>query len=349
MMIVRPITAEDHDALWEIAKITGPGFTSLQPDQNQVASKLEWAVNSFASHSGQHPVPDEALYLLVVEDTETGKVVGTSGIESAVGLNAPWYNYKVNKQVHASQNLNVYNMVETLMICNDHTGFSELCTLFLNPDYRHSRNGALLSKSRFMFLAAHPELFNEHIIAEMRGYSDDQGISPFWEALGRHFFSVDFVEADQQSSKDKAFIAELMPRHPIYTNLLTDAARDAIGKTHANTAPALKMLEKEGFQYTGYVDIFDAGPLIETRISDIRAVRDSRLYTVNIHNKTSDDKTPWLMASGGIRDFRCTIGALSFEGLETINITQQQADALQVDEGQSLRIVPLAAPATARR
>ena len=87
-----------------------------------------------------------------MEDTETNQVVGTTAIESAVGLIAPWYNYKVNKQVHASQKLGVYTIAETLMLCNDHTGYSELCTLFLSPESRHSGNGSLLSqKSLYVY------------------------------------------------------------------------------------------------------------------------------------------------------------------------------------------------------
>ena len=104
----------------------------------------------------------------------------------------------------------------------------------------------------------------------------------FWEALGRHFFAVDFTEADQQTTVNKAFIAELMPRHPIYTNLLPDEARNVIGVTHESTTPARHLLESEGFHYTGYVDIFDGGPLLETRVKDLRIVHDSRCFTVKI-------------------------------------------------------------------
>ncbi len=79
----------------------------------------------------------------------------------AVGLNDPWYNYRVGTMVHASKELNVYNALPTLFLCNDHTGASELCTLFLDPDWRKEGNGYLLSKSRFMFMAAFRDRFNE--------------------------------------------------------------------------------------------------------------------------------------------------------------------------------------------
>ena len=345
MIIVRPIREQDRQALWHIATQTGAGFTSLPPERTIVDDKLDWALTSFnlatTQHDDSHPGQKNALYLLVMEDTVTGQVVGTAGIESAVGLDAPWYNYKVSKQVHASAQLQVYTMVDTLMLCNDHTGCSELCTLFLLPAYRHSKNGALLSKSRMLFLAAFPTLFADDIFAEMRGYSNQDEVSPFWEALGRHFFAVDFAKADQQSAVDKAFIAELMPRHPIYTNLLPDEAREVIAMTHESTTPARRLLESEGFHYTGYVDIFDAGPLLESRVRDIRTVRDSRQYKTIVVAHNTNDQRLWLMANEELGNFRCMMGNLSFEGLESVRITQEQADALRINEGELLRVVPL--------
>ena len=141
-----------------------------------------------------------SIYLL--KDSDTGNIVGTAAIESAVGLDSPWYNYHVSKQVHISEQLQVYHQVDTLMLCNDHTGCSELCTLFLLPEYRHSKNGSLLSKSRMLFLACFPHLFAERIFAEMRGYSDENGVSPFgkdWVAS----FEIDFADADRRSALDK--------------------------------------------------------------------------------------------------------------------------------------------------
>ncbi|MDB2384517.1 arginine N-succinyltransferase [Endozoicomonas sp.] len=337
MMIIRPITTADHDALWHIANKTGPGFTSLQPNEEAVKNKLKWALESWSDTP-----PEEALYLLVLEDATTGQVVGICGIESAVGLSAPWYNYKISTNIHASKELNVYSRHETLAMCSDHTGYSELCTLFLDQEYRHSGNGHLLSKSRLLFLASHPDRFNKNIIAEMRGYSNSEGQSPFWEALGRHFFTVDYHTADQQVSQGKAFIAELMPRHPIYVNLLPEDAQAAIANTHDNTVAARKILESEGFKYTGYVDIFDAGPLLETPIDNIRAIRESSLYHVKIDpDATYSENGPWLLANDKLNEFRCIMGSPSFEAPAFINLTPEQAEALMVSENDLVRVVPM--------
>lgn len=132
----------------------------------------------------------------MLEDSASGTVAGICAIEVAVGLNDPRYNYRVGTLVHASKELNVYNALPTLFLSNDHTGSSELCTLFLDPDWRKEGNGYLLSKSRFMFMAAFRDRFNEKVVAEMRGVIDEHGYSPFWQSLGKRFFSMEFSRAD---------------------------------------------------------------------------------------------------------------------------------------------------------
>ncbi len=336
MMVVRPIQANDHAALRELASKTGPGFTSLQDNDEQVAAKIESALKAFDPETR----PEEALYLFVLEDTDSGEIVGVSGIEAAVGLTEPWYNYRVGTLVHASRELNVYNSINTLTITNDHTGYSELCTLFLAPDARHSKNGSLLSKSRFMFMAEYPQRFSEHLIAEMRGYSDEQGISPFWEGLGRHFFSLDFSEADKLSAMDKVFIAELMPKNTIYTNLLPEPAQQAIGQTHEATTPARRLLENEGMRYTGYIDIFDGGPTLVARTDDIRAIQESHYVKAHIDDMPAEGEL-YMVSTSGFEDFRCCITPLTAVGKHVITLTPEVAGALNINEGATVRIVPL--------
>jgi arginine N-succinyltransferase len=166
----------------------------------------------------------------VLEDDD-GRVVGISAIAGAVGLREPWYNFRVGLTVSASQELNIYREIPTLFLANDLTGNSELCSLFLHADYRSGLNGRMLSKARMLFIAEFPQLFGNKIIAEMRGVSDEAGRSPFWESLGRHFFKMEFSQADYLTGVgNKAFIAELMPKFPLYTCFLSGGAqRDRSG------------------------------------------------------------------------------------------------------------------------
>jgi arginine N-succinyltransferase len=133
---------------------------------------------------------------------------------------------------------------------------------------------------RFIYLAQFPAFFDETVIAEMRGVIDEQGRSAFWDALGRHFFDIEFVKADYLSIVNKRFIADLMPTYPIYIPLLPESAQAVIGQVHDQTAPALHILLQEGFVDSGMVDIFEAGPVVRCELRRIRAVAESRLDRV---------------------------------------------------------------------
>lgn len=195
MMIIRPIERRDLADLLTLAGKSGIGLTSLPQNEDTLSARIERALKTW---QGELPQSDQC-YLFVLEDSERRQVVGVCAIEVAVGLAEPWYSFRVGTQVHASKQLNVYKSVPTLFLSNDHTGHSELCTLFLDPDYRHGENGKLLSKVRFLFIAAFRERFSRRLIAEMRGFSDENGRSPFWESVGRHFFSIEFAKADYLS------------------------------------------------------------------------------------------------------------------------------------------------------
>lgn len=267
MRVIRPVEHADIAALMQLAGKTGGGLTSLPANEATLAARIERALKTW---SDELPKGEQG-YVFVLEDSETGEVGGICAIEVAVGLNDPWYNYRVGTLVHASKELNVYNALPTLFLSNDHTGSSELCTLFLDPEWRKEGNGYLLSKSRFMFMAAFRDKFNEKVVAEMRGVIDEHGYSPFWQSLGKRFFSMDFSRADFLcGTGQKAFIAELMPKHPIYTHFLSEEAQAVIGEVHPQTAPARAVLEKEGFRYRHYIDIFDGGPTLECDIDRVR-------------------------------------------------------------------------------
>lgn len=222
MMVIRPVERSDVSALMQLASKTGGGLTSLPANEATLSVRIERAIKTW---QGELPKSEQG-YVFVLEDSETGTVAGICAIEVAVGLNDPWYNYRVGTLVHASKELNVYNALPTLFLSNDHTGSSELCTLFLDPEWRKEGNGYLLSKSRFMFMAAFRDKFNDKVVAEMRGVINEHGYSPFWQSLGKRFFSMDFSRADFLcGTGQKAFIAELMPKHPIYTHFLSRKPR----------------------------------------------------------------------------------------------------------------------------
>jgi len=343
MFFVRPITRDDLPAVLALSERTGTGLTSLPANRERLGERIERALASFAGTADA----GDACYVFVLADSSDGRVVGISAIEAAVGLKEPWYNYHVGTLVHASRALGVYTVTPTLFLANDHTGHSELCSLFLDQGYRRGKNGALLAKSRLLFIAEFADRFAPKVIAELRGRLEPDGSSPFWEGLGRHFFAMEYSTADYLTGiGQKSFIAELMPKHPVYVNLLPPAAREAIGAVHTDTAPARAMLEQEGFRYEGYVDIFDAGPTVECFRDNVDAVRRSAVLPVTLGEEdpvpdSLTDNVLWLVSNREFQGYRALVTAAP-PRVDRFPLLPYAAAALGVGEGDSVRAVPLA-------
>jgi arginine N-succinyltransferase len=339
---VRPIASDDLPAVLALSERTGSGLTTLPANRERLSERIGRSLASFSGNAARA----DACYAFVLVDSSSDRVVGIAAIEAAVGLREPWYNYRVGNLVHASRALDVYTSAPTLFLGNDHTGHTELCSLFLDQAFRHGKNGPLLAKSRFLFIAEFADLFAAKVIAELRGKLDAGGRSPFWEGLGRHFFAMEYSTADYLTGiGQKAFVAELMPRHPVYVHLLPETARAVIGEVHDDTRPARAMLEQEGFRYEGYVDIFDAGPTLECFRDNIHAVRQSQLLPVQLGEEdpvpdSLIDDVLWLVANRRFTDFRVIV-AHAPARMDRFPLLPYAAEELGVSDGDTVRAVPL--------
>ena len=337
MMVIRPVEMTDLDDIVALAAKTGTGLTTLPNSPSHLKAKIEDSLGAFNKEDGDAPCDE--CYLFVLEDTETGQVVGTSGVVAAVGTRKPFYTYKLNTEVHYSKSIDVYRKLNFLTLTNDFTGASEICTLFLSPDFRGGGNGILLSKSRFLFMAQHPSRFGDRVCAEMRGVSDENGQSPFWESVGRHFFGVDFETADKENGQgNNQFIAELMPHHPVYIPMLSDEAQAVVGKVHEQTRPAVQMLKAEGFRYTGYVDIFDGGPTIEAPVESVRTIHDSLELEVEIGEPDGQTVSNAMISNTGLKDFRACLSKIAPPIEQKVVISQECAKSLNVSSGDIVRV-----------
>jgi arginine N-succinyltransferase len=336
MLVVRAITTPDLDALLEMASQVGTGMTTLKPDRKMLGDRIAVAVASFA----QTIAPEQRDYMFVMEDTATGRMAGVCAIKGAVGLTEPFYNYRIGTLVHSSRELDIFTRMDTLYLSNDLTGSTELCSLFLHPDYRVGHNGKWLSKSRFLFIAQFPHLFTEKLIAEMRGFQAEDGSSPFYEGLGRHFFKMDFDHVDDLTALGKkSFIAELMPRQPLYVAYLPEDAQEVIGKVHLSTAPARKLLEQEGMHFEGYIDIFDAGPVLQGRVAELRSVRDSVIVAATEAAAPAESEQT-LISNTVVQDFRMIV-ARSTPAAGAIALSAAQLELLHCAHGDPVRTLPL--------
>lgn len=333
-MLFRCVREDDLAAVYRLAEAAGPGMTTLPADTKLLSRRIRFALDSFARTI---TTPENEYYMFVLEDPATGTVVGTSAIEAALGYHTPFYSYKIIRHTRVCPSLDIRTDHALLELVNNYQGSSEICTLFLDPAFRRDGNGMLLSRSRFMFIANNPSRFADRIIAEMRGVLNDKGNSPFWKAIGAHFFHMSFTRADRLTmSTDKQFIADLMPRQPIYIDLLPARARDVIGKPHKSTMPAMKILQNEGFRYEEYIDIFDGGPAIEAFVNQINTIKNSIVLPARI--KSGKIKSAQYLVTNHQLDFRATIAPVSFTSTHCI-IDQKTAALLQVQNNDLIRTI----------
>ena len=246
MLIVRRVHESDLDPLFELIQKSEYGLTTLKISKDELESRIEKSLFAFQQKLGK---PNGQPYVFVMEDLAHGKIVGTCSIYSKIGGFEPMYSYQIKESHHNSEELGVFKTINVLHLREEHNGPSEIGSLFLSPDYWGSGHGRLLSLSRFLFIAEFKDRFEKEIVAEMRGIVGKDGKSPLWAAIGSHFFQIDFPKAETLTSQSKKFIADLMPKHPIYIPLLPEDAQKVIGEVHENTLPALKVLEKEGFEF----------------------------------------------------------------------------------------------------
>ena len=338
MLVVRPVQIDDLESLFELIGQSELGLTTLKISREKLQARIE---DSHYAFIRSHEKPGGQPYVFVMEDLTKGQIVGTSAIYSKVGGFEPFYTYQIKTSIHESKELGIRKEVQALHLKEDHNGPTEIGSLFLAPDYWGHGHGKLLSLARFLFIAEFPERFENEIVAELRGVVDKEGKSPLWSALGSHFFQIAFPRAETLTSESKKFIGDLMPRHPIYIPLLPQEAQDVIGEVHRNTRPAKAMLVNEGFEYRGFVDIFDGGPSVHAKIKDVRVIKENIRGTVADIVSDLPNGQQKIIANC-FSDFRACLGNVQTDG-KNISIDQVTALRLNLKSGDDIRIVDLKA------
>ncbi len=303
---IRAARDEDLQHLYEMAKLTGGGFTNLPPDKPALRAKLDRSHAAFAR--GDEDDTSDDLFVLILENVDTGEVRGTCQIFTRVGQKWPFYSYRIGTVTKHSQELKRTFRAEILSLVNDLEGCSEVGGLFLHPGERAGGLGLLLARSRYMFIAQHRARFADRILAELRGVIDEAGGSPFWDGVAGRFFGMNFQQADEfNATHGNQFIADLMPKHPVYTAMLSESARSVIGLPHPSGRAAMRMLENEGFAFESYIDIFDGGPTMTARTDQVKTVREAQRATIAAIGGGGE---PALVATGRLHEFQSALAHL---------------------------------------
>ncbi|MBL8535893.1 MAG: arginine N-succinyltransferase [Hyphomonadaceae bacterium] len=326
--VMRAAGPGDIEGFKQLREIAGAGFTSLMLDDPALAAKLALSAESFASNATS---PGGERYFVALEHVETGALAGCCGVKATIGERPPFFNFRIITEAQSSVAVERRFDMRVLIGVNDFTGCSEVGSLFVRPEHRVGGVGRALAQCRYMLMASAPQRFRETVVSELRGVVSPDGQSPFWDAIGRHFFRMEFAEADKLSATtDNQFILDLMPHYPIYVDLLAQEARDVIGKCHTDGEGARSLLEWEGFSFSNVIDIFDGGPLMSAPRDHIRTRRETQRMRLSAGE--TDGGARALVASPRLSEFRC-VSARAVRDRDGVRVDRSVLSALRLEEG----------------
>jgi arginine N-succinyltransferase len=227
------------------------------------------ALSALRGHRLDLPTPASpaapASERMLLAETPAGELLGTLRLRAAIGLQLPRWWYHVGCAVHAAADLKHFHRQATLMLGNDLTGASELAEIAAVDGAPGSVLHHLV-QAALQIVDSAPQAYGPTVIAELPGLRDADGVAPFWQGLGRHFYAADPAAAARQHGREwPSLVAALLPRQPIYASFLPDAAQAAIGKVHPQARRLQWVLEDAGFSYHQQVCIDDAGRVLERR------------------------------------------------------------------------------------
>lgn len=338
MLVLRPVELTDLPQLQQLARDSLVGVTSLPDDSERLREKI---LDSCASFDKDVEGNGPENYFFVLEDLASQRLAGCSEVLATAGFSEPFYSLRNRHFTSASRELNIEHGVPALSLCHDLSGHTLLRGFHIDAERVGTPFSELLSRARLLFIAAHAPRFAEAVITEIVGYSDEQGQSPFWDALGKHFFDLPYVEAERLCGlESRTFLAELMPQYPIYVPMLPPAAQACIGRIHPDGQEAFDILAREGFETNSYIDLFDGGPTLYARTSNIRSIARSHTAVAQLAEGI-DARGSYLASNDSLKDFRAIVAELDYNAGQPVGLSAEMCAALNVTDGSPIRLIAL--------
>lgn len=340
MLIVRPIAIGDLPQLLDLAELLDS--MNLPRDSDFLEARIRLSEKSF---SDQLDDWRDGVYMFVLEELSTGRVIGTSLILAKNSRpDAPYYWLAVTTEERRSTDLNRRFEHTKLQLHSTIDGPTEVGGLILDPAFRRhpEKCGKALSIVRFAYISMFPDRFEREVVAEMLSPFIEPGRNLLWDAFGKHFTGLPYREADHLSSRSKQFIADLFPVDPVYTVLFPSEVQAVIGQTNETAKAALSILEKLGFRYLNQVDPFDGGPYYGVARDAISSVRERRQLVLPgrvFEGIRPDDAPLALMSADAKLGFRATVVPLDADCAPLL--TKDGREALGVGPGDRVSVTPL--------
>ena len=338
MLLVRPVAETDIAALVTLAGGATAGVHTLPKTRAAIERSVERSIASFAA---EVDMPADESYTFVLEDSRSGALLGTAALAATAGTNGTFFAFRNDVMQQVSRDLNISHSVHALTLCSGLTGHSQLSSFYVSD--ADPASSALLSRARLMFAAVAPHRFGDRFFASLAGITDQAGHSPFWEALGRKFFQIDFLEAERliDGGRNRSLIIELMPHYPVYVPLLPGDAQAAMGQVHGEGELPLQILTDEGFEADEFIDIFDGGPILQAHKHALRSFTGSRQRRVMGSGGSAETAT-YLVSNIHQQQFRAVLcAAPAIDTSDSIALSAEARRSLQVAPGDTVHCVKL--------
>lgn len=351
MVVVRPVESGDIPALEVLVAKAAQGVHTLPRTRDKLEQAVERSIASFAATVDMH---SEESYVFVLEsqsESESNRgIIGTASIFATAGTNGTYFAFRNDVVQHVSRDLNISHSVHALTLCSELTAHSQLAGFYICADYAIEaqdggqsarQDAALLSRARLLFAACAPHRFSDRFFVPLAGMTNEHDESPFWNALGRKFFQMDFLDAERviEGARNRTLIVELMPPYPVYVPLLPGDAQAAMGQIHPDSALAYELLADEGFEADEYVDIFDGGPILLAHKASLRTLQQASLRVVEI-GQPHQQAPSMMLSNRSERQFRAVHAPCSLTE-HSVRISNEVAHKLGVVAGDSLFCVTI--------
>lgn len=313
---------------------------NLPTEEQALTSLLAQSAASFRSTLERR---EDGMYVFVLEDLESRTIVGTAMILAKHGTpDSPHFYLEMAEDQRYSKTLKKMfrHTYLTLRRCID--GPTELGGLIVDPRYRQhpAKVGKQLSFVRFLYIAMHPERFEDEVLAEIMPPLTEDKESLFWECYGKRVTGLRFREADKLSTKDKEFIDALFPPIPIYVCMLPLEVQEQLGKVGPESQGAAHLLEKIGLRFLRHVDPFDGGPFYGAKVKDLVLVQQLRRYRLAADSDPNEPAVKQLLIGWEGEDgFQAARLAARPEST-LLYCSPEMLSALRLAEGVEVRAVP---------
>ena len=252
--LIRSAVPGDEKQLKKLAETFH--LCSLPKSLSGIQRKIRLSGLSF---SGALPF-QERVYLFVLEDRESRRLVGSSQILARyAGETHPHF------LLDEGDSSLCLKFVQSAAV--------QVGGLVLLPEFRRGpeKLGRQIGAVRFLYMLHEPEIWPKEVEVSLTApLKDENRVSDFWSAVGQKALSLDYQAGSGLYQRDfSEFLSRIPPKMRIDLKSLPEGAQRAVRDIHPETLSLYRGLLKLGFRKTAYRHFLDGGIALKARRDEI--------------------------------------------------------------------------------